>query len=161
KGKLPVAEVGLLSQWVAMGAPWPTGSGKAMTAVADPASEHWAFRPIPTTTPPAVKGQGWGASPVDAFILARLKAGGIGASPPADRRTLIRRATMDLWGIPPTPGEVDAFEADGAPDAYARLIDRLLASPRYGERWGRHWLDVARYADTKGYVFTQERRYPY
>ena len=80
---------------------------------------------------------------------------------PADRRTLIRRATIDLWGIPPTAEEVDAFEADPTPDAFARLVDRLLASPRYGERWGRHWLDVARYADTKGYVFTQDRRYPY
>ena len=82
-------------------------------------------------------------------------------SPPADKRTLIRRATIDLWGIPPTAEEVEAFEADASPDAFARLVDRLLASPRYGERWGRHWLDVARYADTKGYVFTQERRYPY
>ena len=82
-------------------------------------------------------------------------------SPPADRRTLIRRATLDLWGIPPTAEEVEAFEADTSADAFERLVDRLLASPRYGERWGRHWLDVARYADTKGYVFTQDRRYPY
>ena len=109
----------------------------------------------------AVKDRSWVQSPVDAFVLARLEAKGIAPSPPADRRTLIRRATIDLWGIPPTPEEVEAFEADPAPDAFARLIDRLLASPRYGERWGRHWLDVARYADTKGYVFTQERRYPY
>ena len=89
------------------------------------------------------------------------KPAGSPRRPPADKRTLIRRATIDLWGIPPTPEEVEAFEADPSPDAFARLVDRLLASPRYGERWGRHWLDVARYADTKGYVFTQERRYPY
>ena len=94
--------------------------------------------------------------PVDRFILARLEAEGSTPSPPADRRTLIRRATFDLTGLPPTPEEVDAFEADTAPDAYDRLVDRLLASPRYGERWGRYWLDVARYADTKGYVFFQD-----
>jgi hypothetical protein len=100
-------------------------------------------------------------SPVDAFVVARLEAAGSSLSPRASRRTLIRRATVDLWGIPPTPEEVDAFEADRSPNAFARLVDRLLASPRYGERWGRHWLDVARYADTKGYVFTQDRRYPF
>ena len=94
-------------------------------------------------------------------MLARLEAAGLAPSPEADRRTLIRRATIDLWGIPPTAEEVDAFESDHAADAFERLVDRLLASPRYGERWGRHWLDVARYADTKGYVFTQDRRYPY
>ena len=100
-------------------------------------------------------------TPVDAFVLARLEAQGIAPSPPADKRTLIRRATIDLWGIPPTAEEVDAFEADDVAGRLRPLVDRLLASPRYGERWGRHWLDVARYADTKGYVFTQERRYPY
>ena len=98
---------------------------------------------------------------VDAFVLSRLEAAGLTPSPEADKRTLIRRATIDLWGIPPTADEVDAFESDRSPDAFERLVDRLLASPRYGERWGRHWLDVARYADTKGYVFTQDRRYPY
>ncbi len=163
KGKLPEAEVALLTRWVAMGAPWPAGSGqgKVATAGTDAAADHWAFRPIRTNPPPPIKDRSRVASPVDAFILARLEAEGIAPSPPADRRTLVRRATLDLWGIPPTPEEVAEFEADASPDAYARLVDRLLASPRYGERWGRHWLDVARYADTKGYVFTQERRYPY
>jgi hypothetical protein len=163
KGKLPDLEVALLTRWVAMGAPWPADSGKANIATAGTHSpaEHWAFRPFRTSPPPPVEDRSWAASPVDAFILARLEAAGIAPSPPADRRMLIRRATIDLWGIPPTPEEVDAFASDAAPDAYSRLIDRLLASPRYGERWGRHWLDVARYADTKGYVFTQERRYPY
>ena len=94
-------------------------------------------------------------------MLARLEKEGLTPSPPADRRTLIRRATIDLLGIPPTAEEIEAFEADARPDAFARLVDRLLASPLYGERWGRHWLDVARYADTKGYVFTEERRYPF
>ncbi len=163
KGKLPDAEVALLRRWVAIGAPWPATPDKARLAMAgtDPDAGHWAFRPVRTSPPPPVKDRSWVASPVDAFVLARLEAAGIAPSPPADRRTLIRRATIDLWGIPPTPEDGDAFVADPAPDAYARLVDRLLASPRYGERWGRHWLDVARYADTKGYVFTQERRYPY
>jgi mono/diheme cytochrome c family protein len=160
KGKLPDAEVAMLSRWVAMGAPWPANA-KAASAGADAAAEHWAFRPVRPAPAPTVKDRSWVQSPVDAFVLARLEAKGIAPSPPADRRTLIRRATIDLWGIPPTPEEVEAFEADPAPDAFARVVDRLLASPRYGERWGRHWLDVARYADTKGYVFTQERRYPY
>jgi hypothetical protein len=98
---------------------------------------------------------------VDAFILARLEAKGLKPAPPADRRTLVRRVTFDLTGLPPTAQEVAAFEADASPDAFAKVVDRLLASPAYGERWGRHWLDVARYADTKGYVFTEERRFPY
>src|SRR6185312_14611251 len=89
------------------------------------------------------------------------EAAGLTPAPQADRRTLLRRVSFDLIGLPPTPEEVAAFEADAAPEAYKRAVDRLLASPRYGERWGRHWLDVARYADTKGYVFTDERRFPY
>ena len=99
----------------------------------------------------------WVASPIDAFILDRLEDKGLAPSPPADRRTLLRRVTFDLTGLPPTPEEVEAFEADASPDAFEKVVDRLLASPRYGERWGRHWLDVARYADTKGYVFHRGR----
>ncbi len=162
KGKLPEAEVAMLTQWVAMGAPWPAGpKGGKLAAGKDPAADHWAFRPLRPSPTPTVKDSSWIAAPVDAYILAGLEARGLKPSPAADRRTLIRRATLDLWGIPPTPEEVEAFENDRSPEAWSRLIDRLLASPRYGERWGRHWLDVARYADTKGYVFTQERRYPY
>src|SRR5208282_2350784 len=86
---------------------------------------------------------------------------GLTLAAPANKRTLLRRATFDLIGLPPTPEEIEAFESDTAPDSFARVIDRLLASPHYGERWGRHWLDVARYADTKGYVFQEERRYAY
>src|SRR5262249_42292980 len=125
------------------------------------APAHWAFQPLRPVPPPRVQDRDWGSSPIDAFILARLEAAKIAPSPPAEKRALIRRATIDLWGVPPTADEVEAFEADTSPDAFAHVVDRLLASPRYGERWGRHWLDVARYADTKGYVFTQERRYPY
>ncbi len=124
-------------------------------------STHWAFQPVRRVSPPVVKDREWARTRLDAFVLARLEAAGITPSARADKRTLIRRATIDLLGIPPTADEVEAFEADPAPDAFARLVDRLLASPRYGERWGRHWLDVARYADTKGYVFTEDRRYPF
>jgi hypothetical protein len=110
---------------------------------------------------PAVKARGWAWTPIDAFVLARLEGQGLAPAPEADRRTLIRRVYFDLIGLPPTPEEVDAFVNDPGANAYEKLVERLLASPQYGERWGRHWLDVARYADTKGYVFTEERRYPY
>ena len=100
---------------------------------------------------PAVKNAQWPRGPIDRFVLARLEAEGLGASPEADKETLIRRVTLDLTGLPPTPEEVDAFLADPSPDAYERLVDRLLASPRYGERMAWDWLDAARYADTNGY----------
>src|SRR5205085_10355869 len=103
----------------------------------------------------------WPRTPIDHFVLARLEAKGLRPSPAADRHTLIRRVTFDLIGLPPTPEEIAAFEADRSPDAWEKVVDRLLASPHYGERWGRHWLDLARYADTKGYVFTAERRFPF
>jgi mono/diheme cytochrome c family protein len=164
KGKLSDGAVAHLTAWIKMGAPWPDESVKAGSqplSVADVRQTHWAFQPVKKSAQPAVKNTSWVKTPIDAFVLAELEAKGLTPSPAADRRTLIRRLTMDLHGLPPTPEEVAAFEADRAPDAYARLVDRLLASPRYGERWGRHWLDVARYADSKGYVFTDERRYPF
>jgi len=166
-GKLPEPAIAALRQWVALGAPWPvdaakgTGPARASTSSAGDSGAHWAFQPIRPAAPPPVKDQDWVRSPADAFVLARLEAAGMTPSPQADKRTLIRRATIDLWGIPPTAEDIDRFEADASPDAFAHLVDRLLASPRYGERWGRHWLDVARYADTKGYVFAQDRLYPY
>src|SRR5205823_9513082 len=100
-----------------------------------------------------IKDAAWPRTPIDNFILARLETGNLHPAPPADRRTLIRRVYYDLTGLPPTFEEVEAFEHDRSPDAYEKVIDRLLASPRYGERWGRYWLDLARYADTKGYVY--------
>jgi hypothetical protein len=161
-GKLADADVQFLTRWVALGAPWPADSARnAAMSPSAAAPGHWAFQPLRAVPPPRVKDRGWGSLPIDAFIMTRLEAAGIAPSPPAQKRALIRRATIDLWGIPPTADEVEAFEADTSPAAFACVVDRLLASPRYGERWGRHWLDVARYADTKGYVFTQERRYPY
>src|SRR5438445_12034356 len=99
---------------------------------------------------PAVRQSTWISSPIARFVLARLEAKSLKPAPPADKRTLIRSATFDLTGLPPTPAEVRTFLDDARPDAFARVVDRLLASPRYGERWGRHWLDIARYADSNG-----------
>ena len=113
--------------------------------------KHWAFQPLAGTPPPAVKDLSWPRNEVDRFILAKLEAAGLRPSPEADRATLLRRVSLDLIGLPPTLEELNAFIADDSPDAYERLIDRLLASPHYGERWGRHWLDLARYADTSGF----------
>ena len=112
--------------------------------------KHWAYQPLNKAAPPVVKNNGWPKNEVDRFILARLESAGLQPSPEADRATLIRRVTLDLIGLPPLPEEVQVFVSDESPKAYERLIDRLLDSPRYGERWGRHWLDLARYADTGG-----------
>jgi mono/diheme cytochrome c family protein len=164
KGKLPEESIAHLTTWIKMGAPWPDETNNAnphSLSVAEVRRTHWAFQPVKAPPLPSVKRTDWVKTPIDAFVLAGLEAKGLTPSPSADRRTLIRRLTMDLHGLPPTPEEVAVFEADRAADADARLVDRLLASPRYGERWGRHWLDVARYADSKGYVFTDERRYPF
>ena len=118
---------------------------------------HWAFRPLRHDRPPAVQDDGWPRTPIDRFILARLKAARIKPNSSADRRRLVRRVSFDLLGLPPTPEEVAAFVSDPAADAYEKLIDRLLASPHYGERWGRHWLDLARYADSDGYEADWDR----
>jgi hypothetical protein len=111
----------------------------------------WAYRALAKPDAPAVRDTGWVRNGVDLFILAKLEEKGLAPAPEADRVTLIRRASFDLTGLPPTPEEIAAFEADGSPDAYERLIDRLLASPHYGEKWARHWLDLVRYADTNGF----------
>jgi hypothetical protein len=164
KGKLPEAMVEDLAAWVKMGAPWPESPRPMHPAAAqdsEAATKHWAFQRVGRPALPRVQRASWVATPVDAFILAALEAKGLEPAQAADKRTILRRVTLDLIGLPPTPGEVDAFLADQAPGAYARVVDRLLASPHYGERWGRHWLDVARYADTKGYLFTEERRFPF
>jgi cytochrome c553 len=160
--KLPEAEITALSEWVKMGLPWPEADASRLSKQEEAARTHWSFQPVRDPSPPGVRDEKkWARSPVDQFILAKLETSQIAPAEIADRRTLIRRATFDLIGLPPTFDEVRAFESDDAPDAFARLVDRLLASPHYGERWGRFWLDVARYADTKGYVFQEERRYPF
>ncbi len=160
KGRLNLEQVEALAAWIKMGAPWPDTHGLQPVGVGNPAT-HWAFQPLRDPPLPRVNNASWVKTPVDSFILAKLEEKGLSPSRPADRRTLIRRAAFDLIGLPPTPEEVAAFEADTSPDAFAKVVDRLLASPHYGERWGRHWLDVARYADTKGYVFFEDANLPW
>jgi uncharacterized protein DUF1553/uncharacterized protein DUF1549/cytochrome c len=162
--KLPLQAIADLTKWVQMGIPWPESAHGPATdlargSAAAGAKQHWAFQPVVDPAPPVVKGKAWLRTSVDRFILARLEGRGISPSPRAEKQTLIRRATFDLTGLPPTPEEVVSFEADEAPGAFVRLIERLLASPRYGERWARYWLDVARYADTKGYILFQDANY--
>ena len=157
--KLPDAVIADIVEWVKQGAAWPDDGAKV--ADAEAWRKHWAFQPVQRPATPKVKDAAKVSNAIDAFIQAKLEARSLTPNPIADRRTLIRRLKFDLLGLPPTMEEVEAFEKDTAPDAYAKLVDRLLASPHYGERWARYWLDVARYADNKGYVFQEERRYPY
>lgn len=157
--RLPADAVADLVSWVQRGAPDP----RLLKTTAHGSKDHWAFQAVREPSVPTVKEPGWVATPVDAFILAKLEEAGLGHAPIADRATLIRRAYLDLIGLPPTPAEVEAFVNDTSPRAWEDLIDRLLASSHYGERWGRHWLDVARYSDTKG-QFRRQREsslYPY
>lgn len=166
--RLSDRQIAALTQWVRAGLPWPKGRD-APAAAATAAVErrdtagrsHWSLQPIHRHLPPTGRREPSRETEIDAWAAAGLRRAGMGPSPRADRPTLIRRLTYDLIGLPPTPEQVDAFLRDTAPDAYQRLVDRLLASPHYGERWGRHWLDVARYADTRGYAFGRERRFPY
>ena len=145
------------SRW----APWPADAAPPSPAAGLPAwKSHWAFQPVKKPSLPIVNQSAQPHSPVDLFIWAKLAERGLSPSPPADRLTLIRRASFDLIGLPPTAVEVDAFVNDSSPEAFDALVERLLTSPHFGERWARHWLDVARYADTKGYLFTQDRKYP-
>jgi hypothetical protein len=163
KGPLPTDAVKALQRWIANGAAWPVAVA-TVPAVKDSVAlakkTHWSFKPVAKPTVPTVKHAGFVLTPIDNFVLVRLESEGMEPSASADRRTLLRRATFDLTGLPPTPEAIAAFMNDRSPCAWDRAIERLLASPQYGERWGRHWLDVARYADTKGYVFTEERRFP-
>ena len=155
--KLPANQIAALTEWVKQGLPWPTESGPAVT---DP-RKHWAFQPVVAPAVPTVRAADRVRTPVDAFILAGLEAEGLSLSPEAPREVLARRLYLTLWGLAPTAAEIEAFAQDRDPQAVEKLVDRLLAAPAFGERWGRHWLDVARYADTKGYVFEEERRYAY
>jgi hypothetical protein len=165
KAKLAEAAIADLTAWVKMGAPWP--KERVVTVAPSPASllvekrkrEHWAWQPVRAVALPTVKRAAWARGPIDRFILAGLEARGLKPNAYADRRTLIRRATFDLIGLPPTPEEVDAFVADRSPKAWETVVDRLLASPHYGERWGRYWLDIARYGEDQAHSF-ELRLYP-
>ncbi len=158
-GKLADEQIAGLEKWIAMGAPWPASQSLPDAEKLARQRTHWAFQPVRVVEPPVVQEADWCRTPVDQFVLARLEGQQLSHSPAADRRTLIRRVTYDLTGLPPTPEEVDAFIQDQDPDAYRQVVERLLASPQYGEQWARHWLDVARYSDTKGYVFAREERF--
>jgi mono/diheme cytochrome c family protein len=145
---LPEAEIRLLRAWVDQGAAWPD-TGKTT-------AEHWAFRPVVRPAPPEKKSE-WVRNPIDAFVLARLDDARLTPAPDADRRTLLRRLHFDVVGLPPMPEDLDAFERDADPRAYERWVDRLLASPHFGERWARHWLDVVRFAESHGFEMNQPR----
>jgi hypothetical protein len=160
KGKLSASAIADLASWVKMGAPWPSEKGAGRpTAVKEEfdlqkrKQQHWAWRPIQPHAPPAVRDGTWPRNPIDAFILARLEAQGLKPASRAAKRTLIRRVYFDLAGLPPTPAEVEAFLADQSPNAFEVIVDRLLAAPHFGERWGRHWLDLVRYAESRGHEY--------
>ncbi|MCA1595656.1 MAG: PSD1 and planctomycete cytochrome C domain-containing protein, partial [Chloroflexi bacterium] len=153
-GKLPVRDIKILQRWLNGGAPW---TGPAILTARK--QVWWAFRLPTAAVVPVFHDTNWAKNPVDAFVLARLRSHGLTPSPAAPRSVLIRRAFLDMLGILPTPYEVDAFERDRSPGAWAKVVDRLLASPRYGERWGRHWLDLVRYADSGGFEGDRDRPY--
>jgi mono/diheme cytochrome c family protein len=161
--KLSSEQIADLEAWVKMGAPDPrTGVNQTLAARENQKKNHWAFQPIKSPIPPEVSKPNWIRNGIDNFVFAKLEENGFKPSPRADKRTLIRRATFDLIGLPPTPEEVEAFVADDSERAWENVVDRLLASPQYGERWARPWLDLARYADTQGYEKDSRRTiWPY
>jgi hypothetical protein len=166
KMKLKDEEIDVLVKWVKMGAPWPDTGATIRTPSFDKNFKitvqdraFWSFQPISQATPPKVQHAAWAKTPLDQFVVAKLEANNLKPVEAADKRTLIRRASFDLIGLPPTPEQIDAFLKDDSPDAFAKVIDQLLASPHYGERWGRHWLDVARYGEDQAHSF-QPRLYP-
>ncbi|MGH9766113.1 MAG: PSD1 and planctomycete cytochrome C domain-containing protein [Blastocatellia bacterium] len=168
-GKLRDHEIAALAEWVKMGAPWP-GAVQAAASESRPKNPNaksfteeekgfWSYQPLKDAAPPQVKNEAWSQSPIDRFILRKLEEKNLKPAEPADKLTLLRRATFDLIGLPPAESEMRDFLADDSPGAFKKVVERLLGSPRYGERWGRHWLDVARYADSTGN--DEDHRYPY
>lgn len=165
-GRLSDAEIDLFKQWIETGAAWDPGVA-LQPPPGSPASterrfteqqrRYWAFQKVVKPAAPEVRGIAWVRTPIDAFVLAKLERKNLKPNPPADKITLLRRASLDLTGLPPSPEEVQAFLTDESPDAFAKVVDRLLASPHYGERWGRHWLDLARYADSNGFKADEAR----
>ena len=165
KGKLPDVEIEALTRWVKAGAVWSepketrSAAAEKGGTVSAKDREFWSFRPVKKVEPPKVKDAAWSKSAIDRFLFAAMEAKGLAPAPRADKRTLIRRVTFDLTGLPPSPEEVEAFLKDESPGAFAKVVDRLLASPHYGERWARHWLDLARYGEDQAHTF-QARVFP-
>ncbi|HYP09275.1 MAG TPA: PSD1 and planctomycete cytochrome C domain-containing protein, partial [Bryobacteraceae bacterium] len=165
-GKLPGDQIEKLTAWVKMGAPDPRSDAPVVAAANKgydfaEARKFWAFQPVRKPAVPQVARRSWVSTPVDAFLLAKLESQGLQPAAEADRRTLLRRVTFDLTGLPPKPAEIDTFLNDRSPDAFAKLVDRLLASPQYGERWARHWLDLVRYAETNGHEYDNDKHEPW
>jgi hypothetical protein len=152
---LKAQEIALIRSWIEQGAKWPAGA--STTTASTGLEKHWAYKAPVRPAVPAVNDKALVRNPIDAFVLSKLASEGLSFSPPASKEMLIRRVSLDLIGLPPTPSEVAEFVSDQRPDAYERLVERLLASKHYGERWARHWLDLARYADTNGYEKDAER----
>jgi len=154
-GKLQQWDIDAFAEWIELGAPWPGSpdaeEGGLLHGLTLDSPELWAFRPVQNVQPPQASDATWTRNPIDTFIRAKLDAAGLNPAPPAPKAQLIRRVYYDLTGLPPTPEQVRAFEADADPAAYEKIVDELLASPRYGEKWGRHWLDLVRYADSNGF----------
>jgi mono/diheme cytochrome c family protein/cytochrome c553 len=158
KSKLPAEEIAALTKWVSLGAPWPKEEAVAALAARkfdlnQRKAEHWCWQPLAVASPPPFKSKEWVRTAIDRFILAKLEEKGLQPAAPADRRTLIRRLSFDLVGLPPAPAEVEAFVSDASPRAIETVVDRLLNSPHFGERWGRHWLDLMRYAESRGHEY--------
>lgn len=155
--KLSSQQIADLTHWVALGAPWPNAKLAAAVRarkelqVTDQDRKHWAFQPVRRPASPSVRQRSWVANPIDAFVLHRLETAGLKPNPPAAPRELVRRLYYDLTGLPPSPAETESFAADPSPAAYQKLVDGLLASPRYGEKWARYWLDLVRFAETNSY----------
>ncbi|MFP6603801.1 MAG: DUF1549 domain-containing protein, partial [Pirellulaceae bacterium] len=160
--KLTASQVDDFRQWIKMGMPWP-GNASLSKADAYPAilASHWSLQPVTVQPFPTVRQSNWPTTGIDYYVLAKLEAAKLQPSPVATRHQLIRRVMFDLVGLAPTPEQVQQFADDPSPDAYQRLVDRVLTFPQYGERWSRYWLDVARYSDTVGYNFMKERRFPF
>ncbi len=159
--KLDDAVIARFEEWIAMGAPDPRDDSDGPSLIEQKSGSHWAFQPIRSPEWPGVDRMDWVQRPMDRFVMAKLEAQGMEPNPEADRRAWIKRVYFNVIGLPPTYEEVEAFVADTSPEAFDKVVEHLLASPHYGERWARHWMDVSRYADTKGYVFTSDRSYPF
>ncbi|HEX3726956.1 MAG TPA: DUF1549 domain-containing protein, partial [Pirellulales bacterium] len=160
KQRLSAIDKAALREWIASGAQWGTAPIDRLryTTSARAGYDWWSLQPVRRSQPPVVHDTAWPQTPIDHFVLAQLEAARLAPTPPADRRTLIRRLSFDLTGLPPTPDEVAQFAADSDPLSYERLVDRLLASPHYGQRWARHWLDLARFGESNGFEYDEPRR---